>query len=133
MKIGSSTGQEIEFLGEPKYTEQFVYTNDRSKNKFYACKSDDAVTTDDVFKAFGSLGTWPLDPYDYYYDLVKDVEGTLNMFLIKGMIIHEPCFTYHNSGMYLTHATGLFPYPLNTLGNLWFSDFFREYRTRTMV
>ena len=103
MKIGSSDGQEIELLGESKYTEQFVYTNDRSKNKFYACKRDDAVTTDDVFKAFGSLGTWPLDPNNDYYDLAKNVEGTLNMFLIKELVITEPCFTYHNSGMYLNH------------------------------
>ena len=31
------------------------------------------------------------------------------------------------------HATGLFLYDLKTLGNLWFSDVFREYRKRSVA
>ena len=33
----------------------------------------------------------------------------------------------------LFHATGLFPYPLKTSENLWFSDVFRGYRKRLVA
>ena len=98
MKIGFNT---VPFLGEPKYTEQFVYTNYRSKNKFYTCRRD-PVETNYVFKAFGRLGTLPLNTTHQDHDMAKSDEGTLNMFLIRGTYIHEHCFTYHNNGMYLT-------------------------------
>ena len=101
LKIVSNTGQEIEFVGKPKYTEQFVYTNYRSENKFYTCKRD-AVETNRVLKAFGCLVTWPLHTTHQYHDVSKSDEGTLNMLLIRGIYIHELCFTYHNDGMYLT-------------------------------